>query len=184
MRKKVIRRLKKTQRLAVKRSKFLLRHPLLVPVVTFVVLFFFGLAAFVALGSSTQGAADSRIVSIFVDGEQRTVTTRADTVGELLGRIDDIHLVDEDIVEPARNALILEDDTHINIYRARTVELVDGDRTLTIFTAQRAPRLVAADAEIKLLPEDKASFEISDSNVLESSDNRKINYQTVCRNKS
>ncbi len=151
-----------------KKSKFMLSHPLVIPVTTFVVLFFVGLVAFVMLGASTQGAADARIVSIFTDGEKRTVTTRAKTVGELLERAN-IQLVEEDIVEPAKDSLILEDNTHINIYRARSVQLVDGDRKLIVFTAQRAPRLVAADAGVELLPEDEATFERLETDVLETS---------------
>jgi len=174
MRKKFTRRLRKSRKQAIEKSKFLLRHPLLVPVVTFIVLFFLGTAAFVAIGGSTQGASNARIVNVFVEGEKRTVTTRAKTVGDLLDRIKDIKLLDEDLVEPSRDSLILEDNTHVNIYKARSVELIDGDRILTIFTAQHAPRLVAADAGIDLLPEDKASFEISDSNVLESSATEKL----------
>src|SRR6056297_219379 len=77
---------------------FRIKHPLFFPVVTFVTLFFAGLLFFVALGGSTQGARDARIVSVFADGEQQTVTTRADTVGELLTRLE-IDVAEEDIIE-------------------------------------------------------------------------------------
>jgi uncharacterized protein YabE (DUF348 family) len=165
MKKKLLRSLRRNHKAAAKKSKFLLRHPLLLPVTTFVSLFFVGLILFVFLGASTQGAADSRIVNIYVDGEQQTVTTRADNVGELIARLE-IPLEPEDIVEPSVEELILEDDTQVNIYRARPVELTEGDRVITVVTAQRAPRLIAADAGIKLLPEDEALLSKKDINVL------------------
>jgi len=164
---KISRKFKKRQEQVIKKSKFLLRHPLVIPVTTFVVLFFIGVFMFISFGSSTQGANDARIVSVFNEGKKRTVTTRAKSVGELLERLD-VELVEEDLIEPSRETPILEDNTHVNIYKARSVQLVDGDRVLTVFTAQRAPRLVAADAGVKLLPEDEAKFEPVESSKLES----------------
>jgi uncharacterized protein YabE (DUF348 family) len=132
-----------------------------------VVLFFVGLVGFVAMGGSTQGAEDARIVNVFVDGEQQTVTTRADNIGELLERLE-VNLAPEDIVEPQLDDPIIEDDTQVNIYRARPVELTEGDRIITVVTAQRAPRLIAEDAGIELLPEDEAVLNEAELNVLES----------------
>lgn len=168
MKKKILKSFKSKRKLVAKKSKFLLRHPLLLPVVTFVALFFVGLGFLVMMGSSTQGASDLRIVNIYADGQQQTVTTRAKNVGDLLSRLE-IPLVEQDIVEPKRDTLILEDNTQVNIYRARPVEVVDGDRTFTLFTAQRAPRLVAIEAGLDLYPEDDVEFERIDATVLESS---------------
>jgi uncharacterized protein YabE (DUF348 family) len=167
MKKKIIKSFRKKKKLVIKKSKFFLRHPLLVPTATFVGLFVFGIVGFVAIGGSTQGASDARIVNVYTDGEQRTVTTRARTVGDLLERLE-IVLLPEDIVEPGRDALLLEDDTQVNVYRARPVEVIDGERTKTVLTAQRAPRLVAAEAGISLVAEDEVQFTRVESNVLES----------------
>lgn len=173
MKKKLIRKFKRQRKLVIKRSKFLLRHPLLMPVSTFVGLFLVGLVGFVVLGGSTQGPADARIVNIFVDGEQRTVTTRAKNVGELLDKLK-IDLIPEDLVEPKKETLVLENNTQINIYRARPVEVIDNGRVMTLLTAQRAPRLIAHDAGLKLEPEDIASLEKIDSTILESSASEKL----------
>lgn len=143
------------------------------PVVTFVALFFVGLVFLVMMGSSTQGASDLRIVNVYADGQQQTVTTRAKNVGDLLERLK-IPLVEEDIVEPKKDTLILEDNTQINVYRARPVEIVDDNRTFTLFTAQRAPRLVAIEAGLDLYPEDDVDFERIDTTVLESSGSEQL----------
>jgi len=168
MKKKLIKSFRAKKKQVAKKSKFLLRHPLLLPVVTFVALFFIGLFFMVMMGSSTKGASDLRIVNVYADGQQQTVTTRAKNVGDLLTRLE-IPLVEQDIVEPKRDTLILEDNTQVNVYRARPVEIVDQDRTFTLFTAQRAPRLVALEAGLNLYPEDDVSFGRIDSTVLESS---------------
>ncbi|MCA9324078.1 DUF348 domain-containing protein [Candidatus Saccharibacteria bacterium] len=173
MKKKLARKLKRQRKKIVKKSKFLLRHPLIVPVSTFIALFFVGLIGFVMIGGSTQGASDARIVNVFVDGEQRTVTTRSKTVGELIDKLG-VDLIPEDLVEPKKDTLILEDDTQVNIYRARPVEVIDRGRVLTLLTAQRAPRLVAHDAGLKLEPEDEATLEKVDATILESSASERL----------
>lgn len=168
MKQKVINVYKKNQKKIRKKSQFIVRHPYIVPVSTFLGLFITGIVLFFFLGGTTQGAADARIVNVFVDGEQQTVTTRADTVGELIEKLE-LGLVPEDIVEPHRESPIIENDTQINVYRARPVKVVDGDRVFTILSAQRAPRLVVAEAGLDLLPEDEAVFERLDLNILDTS---------------
>ncbi len=158
---------KKTASAPQPKPRFLLRHPLILPTVIFVSLFFSGLIAFVALGGSTQGARDAFIVDVFVDGEQRTVTTRADTVGELMERLE-LNLADEDIVEPARDEPIIEDDTQVNVYRSRPVQIIEGDRVITTISAQQSPRLIAEDAGIDLVTEDEITPVIESRDVLES----------------
>jgi resuscitation-promoting factor RpfB len=159
---------RRTHKRARKKAKFLLRHPLLVPVTTFFVVVFFGMGMFVTVGATTGGAKDTRIVKVFNDGENQTHTTRAKTVGDLLDRLG-IVTIPEDIIEPGRNSVILEDNTQINIYRARPVELIDGDRSITVLSAQRTPRLIAKDAGVILLPEDDIEFNTRESTILASS---------------
>jgi len=163
--KKILRR---THKRAKRRAKFLLKHPFLLPVSTFFVVVFFGLGMFVTVGATTGGAKDTRIVNISVDGESQTHSTRAKTVGEFLTRLE-VATIPEDIVEPGRDAVILEDNTQINVYRARPVELIDGDRSLTVLSAQRSPRLVAQEAGLKLLPEDDVAISSRESTILASS---------------
>jgi uncharacterized protein YabE (DUF348 family) len=160
--------LKRTHKRAKKKAKFLLRHPFLLPVTTFFVVVFFGMGMFVTVGATDGGAKDTKIVNLYVDGEQQTLTTRAKTVGDLLNRLE-IKTIEEDIIEPAIDEVILENNTQINVYRARPVEIIDEGRTITFLSAQRAPRLVASEAGITLFPEDDAYFGRRDESLLESS---------------
>jgi uncharacterized protein YabE (DUF348 family) len=165
---KVKKLIHRTHKRAKKRAKFLLKHPFLLPVSTFFVVVFFGMGMFVTVGATTGGAKDTKIVNVYVDGENQTHTTRAKTVGDLLERLE-IQTIPEDIIEPARDEAIIENDTQINVYRARPVELIDGERSITILSAHRSPRLVAADAGLKLLPEDDIELTARDSTLLSSS---------------
>jgi uncharacterized protein YabE (DUF348 family) len=154
MKKKAKKLFKLKKRQAEKKVKFLLRHPLLTPVAIFFVVIFAGLVMFVALGATTQGAKDVKIVDLYVDEKRQTVSTRAKTVEDLLDRLE-INIIDEDIIEPSKDTLIYEDNTQVNVYRARPVSVVDKGRTHTVLSAQRAPRLIAFDAGLDLFPEDE-----------------------------
>jgi uncharacterized protein YabE (DUF348 family) len=156
MKKKSQKLFKLKKRQAQKKIKFLLRHPLLMPVSIFFVLLFVGLVTFVALGATTEGPRDVKIVDLYVDGERQTVSTRAKTVEDLLNRLE-IPVINEDIIEPSKDTLLFEDNTQVNVYRARPVSVVDKSRTITVLSAHRAPRLIAQDAGIDLFPEDIVS---------------------------
>lgn len=148
-------------------AAFLSRHPYLIPVNTFLLVVFFGLVLFIALGGTTKGATDVHIVDLYVDQEVRTVSTRAKTVGELLERLN-ITVRDEDIIEPSADTRIIEDSLQVNVYRARPVEIIEGERTYTILSAQRSPRLLVADAGLKLFKEDLVQVVTREKNVLDS----------------
>lgn len=129
-------------------------HPFVVPVTTFLVLFFVTLAGFVANGGQVVGPSDSHVVRLHVDGEQQVVPTRAKTVGELLERRGiDVH--EKDIIEPPLDTRITDDGFEINVYTARPVELNDkGVKTLVV-SAHPNLEAVAEEAGITLNPEDK-----------------------------
>lgn len=137
---------------------FLARHPFLIPSVSFVCLFVAGLMLFVSLGGQTTGASDKRVVQLYYDGKNQTVPTRAKNVGDLLQKLS-VSIGPNDIVEPALETPIIEDDFKINVYRARAVEIIDGQNKMVVQTATKSPKVVAKEAGIALVQEDKATFE-------------------------
>ena len=139
------------------KEHFFSRHPFILPVVSFVSLFIIGLVFFVSFGGQTVGAADKHVVKLFYDGKNQTVPTRAKTVEELLNRLS-IVVGPKDIVEPALESPIVEDNLAINVYRARAVEVVDGNNKVIIQTATKSPRLVAKEVGINLNKEDNIVF--------------------------
>lgn len=103
--------------------------------------------------SSESGEAGVHFVTIF-DGEEKTVLrSEAKTVGELLERAQ-IQLNDGDIVEPAKDEEIAEDNFNINIYRSRDLIVIDGLKEVFVRTAATEPTAIAADAGVKLLDAD------------------------------
>ncbi len=130
------------------------KHPFIVPVATFIILFFITLAAFISFGGKTIGPGDARLVNVYVDGKQQTLPTRAPTVGDLLKRLN-ITLNEKDVVEPSADTQILEDNFQVNVYRARPVTVVEGDKKVTLLTTVDSPQRLATEAGFKLNLEDR-----------------------------
>lgn len=141
------------QRRKAKRIHHLKNHPLIVPVVTFLVLFFITAAVFVFSGGKTLQPDDSHVVIVTYDQKRQTVPTRAATVGGLLTKLGVI-LREGDVVEPAKDTPIVEDNFRINVYRGRPVTLIDGARKVLTYSAASTSRGVAAQAGITVYPED------------------------------
>lgn len=138
------------------------RHQVLVPLTTFLVLGLLSCLLFLIFGGSTVEGADVKRVQVYVDGNKKTLPTRAQTVGELLQRIN-IQLGKNDIVEPGVNSPIREDDLHINVYRAKPVTVIDSDgKTVSAKIASTTPENLAEKAGFKLYPEDEASVAAPD----------------------
>lgn len=146
------------------------KHPLVLPAALVLLFFFMSLALFVSSGATTMGASDARVVSLTIDGEEQVVPTRAQTVGELLERVD-IELRDSDVIVPSLDSEIVEDNFQIEIYTSRAVMIIDKGEKTVIETAEPAPHDVLAAAGIEVYPEDivekDASNPISAHDVLE-----------------
>jgi uncharacterized protein YabE (DUF348 family) len=110
-----------------------------------------------ARGGGMKADAGAHVVYLFDKGKQRTLDTKAKTVGELLDKLP-LNLIAQDVVEPGRDTPIEEDNFRINVYRARPVTVTDaGSRTITL-TAQRSARVVAQNAGVGVYPEDYVNF--------------------------
>ena len=129
-------------------------HPFVVPVLTLIGLVIITLVGLVSFNATTLRPTDSRVVHVYADNQERTLPTRAKNVGELLDRLD-IEVREGDIVEPGLDTQILEDDFSINVYRARPVTIIDGDKRTTVFSAQQSPQALAREAGLELYPEDE-----------------------------
>jgi len=129
-------------------------HPFVVPVVTFLVLFFITITGFILFsGGTTIGPDDSKIVNVYVDGSKQTLPTRAKSVQELVDKLN-IKIKDGDVVEPALDSPIISDIFNINIYRARPVMIIDQDKHGVVDSADQSPKIVARKAGIIVYPED------------------------------
>ncbi|HVX58614.1 MAG TPA: G5 domain-containing protein [Candidatus Saccharimonadales bacterium] len=107
--------------------------------------------------NATLRPSDSHVVFLTDNGERQTLDTKAKTVKELVGKLP-LHLIPQDVVEPSLDTKIVQDNFRINIYRARPVTVDDGGVKTVTVTAQKSPRVVAADAGLTVYPEDDISF--------------------------
>ncbi|MBI3624374.1 DUF348 domain-containing protein [Candidatus Saccharibacteria bacterium] len=147
-----------------RRQRFhrLKNHPFVVPVATFIGLFFMALAGYVVLNSHPVVASDSHLVILSHDNKRQTIPTRAKTVGDLL-KAAQLTLHDGDVVEPTPDTLVQEDNFRVNIYRAKPVTIFDGDKQTHTLNAATTPRSVVTQAGIKLDPEDLVTIEAAGS---------------------
>lgn len=129
-------------------------HPFVVPVITFIGLFFLSMIIFVGFGSKTLKPNDARVVIVSYDKKQQVVPTRANTVAELLERLE-ITVNEGDVVEPTIDTPIVEDNFRVNVYRARPVTIVDEGKPTLAFNAASTPRSIATQAGVIVYAEDK-----------------------------
>ncbi len=119
--------------------------------------------------ASTTALADGQnLVSVYYDGQNKTVATSANTVGEALNKMG-ITLSKGDVVEPALDQTVSRGVTNINVYRAFSYLVVDNGKNISTTSGYRSPRKVIEEAGIKLYPEDIVTTERVDSFVQDSS---------------
>lgn len=102
------------------------------------------------------------LLTIYVDGQKKTIATNAATIGEALKQ-NGITLAQGDVVEPAAETPITQPIYNVNVYRAYPAVIIDGKSKVSTLSGYRSPRQVVASAGIKLYSEDKVASERSDN---------------------
>jgi uncharacterized protein YabE (DUF348 family) len=122
---KIFKRFKKRAKKYRKGAKsFRWHHPFVILATTFMVLFFAGTLAFIGFSGETVGAPDTKVVKLTVDGQERTVPTRAHTVADLLDKLG-IKLTKNDAIDPSPKTPIVGEDFRIELRYARPYVIVD-----------------------------------------------------------
>jgi uncharacterized protein YabE (DUF348 family) len=135
--------------------KTMSRHPHAVPVITFTILIFLTVGIYF-LARQTHHIPPKRdafIVIVSHDHEKQIVPSHKQTVGALLQKLH-IQLDEGDVVEPAANTLIRQDDFRINVYRAVPVQIVDGGQKTFAFSAATTPRAIVQQTGQQVNAED------------------------------
>ena len=118
-----------------------------------------------ALADATKPAAkaDEKLVTIYDRGSEKTIVTKARTIREALKLAK--FSIDErqDVVEPSLDSEMVAEKYNINIFRARPITIVDGDKRLKVTTAEQTPALIAKAAGIEVFEEDKTTLSNSDN---------------------
>ena len=69
----------------------------------------------------------------------------------------------QDVVEPSLDSEMVAEKYQVNIFRARPITIVDGNKRLKITTAEQTPALIAKIAGIEVFEEDKTTLSNSDN---------------------
>jgi uncharacterized protein YabE (DUF348 family) len=133
------------------------KRPYLVPILGLLLGVIIVVGITVLKSEASLRPSNSHVVFLFDGGKRQTLDTQAHTVGELVKRLP-LNLIPQDVVEPSLDTVIVQDNFRINVYRARPVTVVDSGVKSVAITAQKSPRVVAADAGVSVYPEDKAVF--------------------------
>jgi uncharacterized protein YabE (DUF348 family) len=133
------------------------RHRFVSSIAMLIFLFVFGAMGLVVVNGETLEPNDSHVVSLYVDGQDYTIPTRARTVGELIERAD-INVSEHDSVEPSRETKIEVDRFRIRVIRARPYVVRDGAKEHSALSAHTSARLIAEAAGLTLKPADKVDF--------------------------
>lgn len=129
-------------------------HPLLVPVVVFLILLAVSGVGALTFGRSVVKPTNAHIVILYNDKTTQSIPSRDKTVGDMIKRLG-IRVDPGDVVEPAINTPIIQDNFHVNIYRATPVTIVDANKKTATLSAASEPRTVAQHAGVEVYPEDK-----------------------------
>ena len=118
-----------------------------------------------ALADATKPAAkaDEKLVTIYDRGAEKTIVTKARTIREALKLAK--FSIDErqDVVEPSLDSEMVAEKYNINIFRARPITIVDGNKRLKVTTAEQTPALIAKAAGIEVFEEDTTTLSNSDN---------------------
>jgi len=123
-----------------------------------------------AFASSNSGEVSTptsdHYITIYDDNQKLTVRSNAATVREALERAN-VQLGDADMIEPSLDEPIDGESFNINIYRARSVVVLDKQTVKYINTAATDPVIVAQAAGVELLDADIVKV-VPYNNLLES----------------
>ena len=118
-----------------------------------------------ALADAAKPAAKAgeKLVTIYDRGAEKTIVTKARTIREALKLAK--FSIDErqDVVEPSLDSEMVAEKYNINIFRARPITIVDGNKRLKVTTAEQTPALIAKAAGIEVFEEDKTTLSNSDN---------------------
>ena len=118
-----------------------------------------------ALADATKPAAKAgeKLVTIYDRGAEKTIVTKARTIREAL-KLSKFSIDErQDVVEPSLDSEMMAEKYNINIFRARPITIVDGNRRLKVTTAEQTPALIAKAAGIEVFEEDKTTLSNSDN---------------------
>lgn len=130
----------------------------------------------ILLAQQNRVAADGineRVVTVYDGGQEQTFVTTASTVKEALKRAK-VEVGKHDAVEPRAETQLVARNYSINVYRARPVVVVDGEKRISTMSPHKSARQVVEKTGIELHPEDQVAIDRVDTIETESIAAQKI----------
>lgn len=106
-----------------------------------------------AIASDDTINADARMVSIYDQGVEHTIITKAKTVRGALEQAD-VKVSSVDSIEPGLDQPLVDKHYHVNVYRARPVIVQDGATEIKTLTATQTASGITESAKVTIYPED------------------------------
>jgi uncharacterized protein YabE (DUF348 family) len=132
------------------------------------------IGVFVLFSPKVTAAGDGeRLVSIYENGTEQTIITKATTVREALERAK-VGIGEHDAVEPGLDTQLVASTYNVNIYRARPVTIVDGATRIKTISPYQSAKQIAESAQIQTYPEDNLAITRVDDFVGESTIGLKV----------
>jgi len=127
---------------------------ILIATITSIVALFFGLVlAHQVNAQSAESASNERLLSVYDEGIERGVLTRASTLREAFQKAG-IRIDPNDRVEPGIDDKLEASHYEVNIYRARPVTIIDGETRIKVMSPYRTAKQIAQEAGLTLHDED------------------------------
>ena len=127
---------------------------ILIATITSIVALFFGLVlAHQVNAQSAESASNERLLSVYDEGVERGVLTRASTLREAFQKAG-IRVDPNDRVEPGIDDKLEASHYEVNIYRARPVTIIDGETRIKVMSPYRTAKQIAQEAGLTLHDED------------------------------
>lgn len=139
------------------RSAYNLRKILIIFAAAVVLLLIGRIISQTVYASSNESRSGKHVLTIYDAGTTRGILTEADTLREALEQAE-IQIDENDIAEPALDEKLVAASYEVNLYRARPVQVVDGETFTKVMTPYQTPKQIAEQAGLDLQPEDEVTL--------------------------
>jgi uncharacterized protein YabE (DUF348 family) len=132
-----------------------------------VAVIFLILSAVIAVSGVTHAGDNGktnkgRLISIHDRGTEKVILSQAGTIGDALKEAN-IPIDSKDLIEPAVSEKLVASNYQVNIYRARTILVIDGNVRQKIITPYQTAEQITKNAGIIIYPEDKTAIAMADN---------------------
>lgn len=105
-------------------------------------------------------SSNQHLITIHEGGTTKSIISDQPTLREAFQKAD-IAIDDNDMVEPNIDQELVGNDYQVNIYRARPITIVDGQKQVRVMTAYQTPKQIVESASMVLRDEDTTSMSLS-----------------------